>query len=118
MCALRRTTRLYSNILLSLHPLRPELSEAFDLAKYHKPPPEVFTLSPFPRSIFFNQNPKTLPVTLTPHRAGESASTGLTEALRDLGFETGRLKTGTPPRVDARTLNYDVLEAQPGGDAA
>lgn len=39
-------------------------------------------------------------------RAGESASTGLTEALLALGFETDRLKTGTPARVDKRTVNF------------
>lgn len=47
-------------------------------------------------------------------RAGEAASTGLTEALVDLGFETDRLKTGTPARVDARTVNFAGLEEQPG----
>jgi tRNA uridine 5-carboxymethylaminomethyl modification enzyme len=47
-------------------------------------------------------------------RAGEAPSTGLTEALVDLGFETDRLKTGTPARVDARTVDFSGLEAQPG----
>ncbi len=47
-------------------------------------------------------------------RAGEAPSTGLTEALRALGFETDRLKTGTPPRVDRRTIDFDGLEPQPG----
>jgi len=47
-------------------------------------------------------------------RAGEAPSTGLTEALVALGFETDRLKTGTPARVDARTVNFTGLEAQPG----
>lgn len=47
-------------------------------------------------------------------RAGEAPSTGLTESLVALGFETDRLKTGTPARVDARTVNFDVLEEQPG----
>ena len=49
-------------------------------------------------------------------RAGERASYGITESLVDLGFEAGRMKTGTPPRVDGRSLNYDVMEAQPGDD--
>ncbi len=46
-------------------------------------------------------------------RAGEFAATGLTETLNRLGFETGRLKTGTPARVDRRSINFDVLEKQP-----
>ncbi|MEW5301873.1 MAG: hypothetical protein WDW36_004701 [Sanguina aurantia] len=49
-------------------------------------------------------------------RAGEAASTGMTEALEGLGFETGRLKTGTPARVDSRTVNFKGLEAQPGDE--
>ena len=49
-------------------------------------------------------------------RAGERASHGITESLVDLGFEAGRMKTGTPPRVDGRSLNYDVMEPQPGDD--
>lgn len=47
-------------------------------------------------------------------RAGEFASVGLTETLNQLGFETGRLKTGTPARVDKRSLDYSKLEPQPG----
>ncbi|HEY9815355.1 MAG TPA: tRNA uridine-5-carboxymethylaminomethyl(34) synthesis enzyme MnmG [Candidatus Obscuribacterales bacterium] len=47
-------------------------------------------------------------------RAGEFAATGLTETLNQLGFETGRLKTGTPARVDRRTIHVDRLEPQPG----
>lgn len=49
-------------------------------------------------------------------RAGEKAATGITEQLIDLGFESGRMKTGTPPRVDGRTLNYDKLEEQWGDE--
>ena len=47
-------------------------------------------------------------------RAGEKASFGITEVLTDFGFESGRMKTGTPPRVDGRSLNYDVMISQPG----
>ena len=47
-------------------------------------------------------------------RMGERASTGLTGCLHALGFESGRLKTGTPPRVDGRTIDYACLEEQPG----
>lgn len=46
-------------------------------------------------------------------RAGEFAAIGLTETLNDLGFETGRLKTGTPARVDKRTVDYSKMEVQP-----
>ncbi len=47
-------------------------------------------------------------------RAGEKASHGITEQLVSLGFEAGRMKTGTPPRVDGRSIDYSVLEEQPG----
>jgi tRNA uridine 5-carboxymethylaminomethyl modification enzyme len=50
-------------------------------------------------------------------RAGEAPSTGLTETLVGMGFETDRLKTGTPARVDSRTVNFQGLEEQPGGAA-
>jgi len=49
-------------------------------------------------------------------RAGEGASHGLTEQLVELGFETGRLKTGTPARVDIRTVDFSRLEEQPGDE--
>ncbi|MBF2077751.1 MAG: tRNA uridine-5-carboxymethylaminomethyl(34) synthesis enzyme MnmG [Synechococcales cyanobacterium T60_A2020_003] len=47
-------------------------------------------------------------------RAGEFAAEGLTETLNRLGFETGRLKTGTPARVDRRSVNFSKMEPQPG----
>ena len=47
-------------------------------------------------------------------RAGEKASFGITEALTDFGFESGRMKTGTPPRVDGRSLDYSSMLVQPG----
>ena len=47
-------------------------------------------------------------------RAGEKASFGITEALTDFGFDSGRMKTGTPPRVDGRSLDYSVMTSQPG----
>ncbi|MDO6491380.1 MULTISPECIES: tRNA uridine-5-carboxymethylaminomethyl(34) synthesis enzyme MnmG [unclassified Cellulophaga] len=47
-------------------------------------------------------------------RAGEKAATGITEQLVDLGFESGRMKTGTPPRVDGRSLDYSKMIVQPG----
>lgn len=49
-------------------------------------------------------------------RSGERASQGITECLEDVGFESGRLKTGTPPRLDGRTVNYEKLEVQYGDD--
>lgn len=49
-------------------------------------------------------------------RTGEKAATGLTEQLTGLGFEAGRMKTGTPPRVDGRSLNYSVMEEQWGDE--
>jgi len=49
-------------------------------------------------------------------RAGESASFGITEDLVRLGFESGRMKTGTPPRVDGRSLDYSKMEEQPGDE--
>ena len=47
-------------------------------------------------------------------RSGERAATGLTETLVELGFECGRMKTGTPPRVDGRSLDYSKMEEQFG----
>lgn len=49
-------------------------------------------------------------------RTGEKAATGLTEQLTAIGFEAGRMKTGTPPRVDGRSLNYSVMEEQWGDE--
>jgi tRNA uridine 5-carboxymethylaminomethyl modification enzyme len=47
-------------------------------------------------------------------RAGEKAATGITEQLLGLGFQSGRMKTGTPPRVDGRSLDYSKMIIQPG----
>ena len=49
-------------------------------------------------------------------RAGEGASRGITEDLVSKGFESGRMKTGTPPRVDGRSLDYSKMTEQPGDD--
>ena len=49
-------------------------------------------------------------------RAGERASMGITEQLVELGFESGRMKTGTPPRVDGRSLDYTQMVEQPGDE--
>ncbi len=49
-------------------------------------------------------------------RAAEKNATGLTEQLVELGFEAGRMKTGTPPRIDGRSLNYAVMEEQKGDE--
>lgn len=51
-------------------------------------------------------------------RSGESAAFGITEQLVELGFQSGRMKTGTPPRLDGRSLNYQRFEEQPGDEKA
>lgn len=51
-------------------------------------------------------------------RVGEKAATGLTAQLVELGFEAGRMKTGTPPRIDGRSLNYERMEIQEGDSPA
>ncbi len=47
-------------------------------------------------------------------RMGEKSSFGITEQLKEIGFEAGRMKTGTPPRVDGRSINFSKMEEQPG----
>ena len=49
-------------------------------------------------------------------RMGEAATFGLSKSLRDAGFQLGRLKTGTPPRLDRKTIDFSVLQIQPGDD--
>jgi tRNA uridine 5-carboxymethylaminomethyl modification enzyme len=49
-------------------------------------------------------------------RTAEKAATGITEQLIELGFESGRMKTGTPPRIDGRSLNYSLMEEQKGDE--
>jgi tRNA uridine 5-carboxymethylaminomethyl modification enzyme len=49
-------------------------------------------------------------------RAGEKSATGITEQLMSLGFESGRMKTGTPPRIDGRSLDYSKMEVQNGDE--
>ncbi len=49
-------------------------------------------------------------------RAGDAASTGITESLVAMGFEAGRMKTGTPARIDGRTIDFSVLEPQAGDE--
>jgi tRNA uridine 5-carboxymethylaminomethyl modification enzyme len=49
-------------------------------------------------------------------RAGEASAEHLSDCMRDLGFEVGRLKTGTPPRLDGATLDFSVMALQPGDD--
>jgi tRNA uridine 5-carboxymethylaminomethyl modification enzyme len=51
-------------------------------------------------------------------RRDEPAAIGMTESLNKAGFETGRLKTGTPPRIDGKSIDYDKTEAQPGDEPA
>ena len=49
-------------------------------------------------------------------RVGEKAAKGLTECLVAHGFESGRMKTGTPPRVDSRSIDYSKMTSQPGDE--
>ena len=49
-------------------------------------------------------------------RGGEASAEHLSDCMRDLGFEVGRLKTGTPPRLDRDSINFDVMTRQPGDD--
>ncbi|WP_188767429.1 tRNA uridine-5-carboxymethylaminomethyl(34) synthesis enzyme MnmG [Emticicia aquatilis] len=49
-------------------------------------------------------------------RTGEKAAHGITEQLIELGFESGRMKTGTPPRIDGRSLNWNLMEEQKGDE--
>lgn len=49
-------------------------------------------------------------------RAGEASAEHLSDCMRDLGFEVGRLKTGTPPRLDKHSIDFSVMEPQPGDD--
>jgi tRNA uridine 5-carboxymethylaminomethyl modification enzyme len=51
-------------------------------------------------------------------RAGDPAAIGLAERLREMPFRTGRLKTGTPPRIDGRTVNFSKMQVQPGDQPA
>lgn len=61
---------------------------------------------------FLNGTIHTGPKTFSAGRAGEPASIELAQSLRDLGFPVGRLKTGTPPRLDGRTIDWDAFEPQ------
>ncbi len=49
-------------------------------------------------------------------RTGEQASFGITKSLEHIGFSSGRMKTGTPPRVDGRSLDFNIMEVQPGDE--
>ena len=51
-------------------------------------------------------------------RMGENAAEGITESLKNYGFKTGRLKTGTPPRLDSSTINWDKMQTAPGDKQA
>ena len=65
---------------------------------------------------FLNGTIHTGKKTFSAGRSGEPASIELAENLRELGFPVGRLKTGTPPRLDGRTIDWDAFEAQPADD--
>jgi len=65
---------------------------------------------------FLNGTIHTGPRTFSAGRAGEPASIELAEALKSYGFPVGRLKTGTPPRLDGRTIDWDAFEPQPADE--
>lgn len=65
---------------------------------------------------FLNGTIHTGQKTFSAGRAGEPASIELSESLKKLGFPVGRLKTGTPPRLDGRTIDWDAFEAQPADE--
>ena len=69
----------------------------------------VLTSGTFMNGIIHIGNQKT-----TGGRMGDRASYGITEQLLSIGLDSGRMKTGTPPRVDGRSINYAILEEQPG----
>lgn len=71
----------------------------------------VLTTGTFLRGLI-HRGDETIPA----GRIGEKPVLGLSERLENLGLKLGRLKTGTPPRLDGRTINYAQLEAQPGDD--
>ena len=54
--------------------------------------------------------------TIPAGRVGENPSIGLSNTLKKLNFALGRLKTGTPPRIDGRTIDYSKVEVQPGDE--
>lgn len=65
---------------------------------------------------FLNGQIHTGPKTYSAGRAGEPASIELADSLKNLGFPVGRLKTGTPPRLDGRTVDWDAFEVQPADE--
>jgi tRNA uridine 5-carboxymethylaminomethyl modification enzyme len=80
--------------------------------------PQLFDLQVFQYAAACASHQGMAPMTavLGTCRAGEAPSVGLTEALQSLGFETSRLKTGTPARVDRSSVNFAAMQPQPGDD--
>ena len=74
-------------------------------------PTVVLTTGTFLKAIMHTGDEKT-----AGGRAGEGTTTGISGALQRLGFEVERFKTGTPPRLNARTIDYSKVESQPGDD--
>ncbi|GAA4449721.1 tRNA uridine-5-carboxymethylaminomethyl(34) synthesis enzyme MnmG [Novipirellula rosea] len=79
-------------------------------AEYHAPT-VILTTGTFLKAIMHTGDAKT-----SGGRAGEGTTTGISGALNRLGFEVQRFKTGTPPRLNARSIDYSQLELQPGDD--
>mgnify|MGYP002623070353 CR=1 FL=1 len=71
----------------------------------------VVTPGTFPNGLIHIGNTK-----IPSGRAGEAAATGISESFGTMGFKVGRLKTGTPPRFDGRTIDWERLEIQPGDE--
>ncbi|MFG0262844.1 MAG: tRNA uridine-5-carboxymethylaminomethyl(34) synthesis enzyme MnmG [Novipirellula sp. JB048] len=79
-------------------------------AEYHAPT-VILTTGTFLKAIMHTGDAR-----MSGGRAGEGTTTGISGALDRLGFEVARFKTGTPPRLNARTVDYSQLELQPGDD--
>mgnify|MGYP006273543115 CR=1 FL=1 len=95
----------------SISPLDHSITGSLDPSEALRSKATVLTTGTFMRGLMHTGEART-----PGGRVGEAPAVGLSGELQRLGFELGRLKTGTPPRLDARTLDFDAFEAQPGDD--